>query len=53
MLDWKRFVTDAVAAYQQGQIDAIRAVSDPHQFITATSWDTTSMASIITSSRAR
>ena len=34
MLDWKRFVTDAWAAYQQGQIDAIRAVSDPHQFIT-------------------
>ena len=34
MLDWKRFVTYAWAGYQQVQIDAIRAVSDPRQFIT-------------------
>ncbi len=34
MLDWKRFVTHAWAAYQQIQVDAIRAVSDPRQFIT-------------------
>ncbi len=34
MLDWKRFVSYAWAGYQQVQMDAIRAVSDPHQFIT-------------------
>ena len=34
MLDWKRFVTFAWTSYQQNEIDAIRAVSDPRQFIT-------------------
>lgn len=34
MLEWKHFVTYAWASYQQNQIDAIRAYSDPRQFIT-------------------
>jgi beta-galactosidase len=34
MLDWKRFVTDAWTAYQQNQLDAIRAHADPRQFVT-------------------
>jgi beta-galactosidase len=34
MLEWKRFVTYAWASYQQNQIDAIRPLIDPHQFIT-------------------
>jgi beta-galactosidase len=34
MLDWKRFVTFAWTSYQQNEIDAIRAVSVPRQFIT-------------------
>ena len=34
MLDWRRFVTYAYASYQQNQIDAIRALADPRQFIT-------------------
>ena len=34
MLEWKRFVTYAWAAYQQNQIDGIHAHSDPRQFIT-------------------
>jgi beta-galactosidase len=34
MLDWKRFTTFAWASYQQNEIDAIRSVSDPKQFIT-------------------
>ena len=34
LLDWKRFVTYAWTSYQQNQIDAIRAHSDPRQFIT-------------------
>jgi beta-galactosidase len=34
MLDWKRFVTFAWTSYQQNEIDAIRAISDPRQFIT-------------------
>jgi len=33
-LDWQRFITYAWAGYQQNQIDAIRAHSDPRQFIT-------------------
>jgi beta-galactosidase len=33
-LEWKRFTTYAWTSYQQNQIDAIRAVSDPRQFIT-------------------
>ncbi len=33
-LDWKRFTTFAWTSYQQNQIDAIRAQSDPRQFIT-------------------
>lgn len=34
MLDWRRFVTYAYTSYQQNQIDAIRALADPRQFIT-------------------
>ena len=34
MLDWKRFVSFAWASYQQNQIDAIRPLADPRQFIT-------------------
>jgi beta-galactosidase len=34
MLDWKRFLTDSWARYQQDQIEVIRAQSDPRQFIT-------------------
>jgi beta-galactosidase len=34
MLDWKRFTTFAWASYQQNQIDAIRHVVAPRQFIT-------------------
>jgi beta-galactosidase len=33
-LNWKRFVTDVWRSFQQVQIDAIRANSDPRQFIT-------------------
>jgi beta-galactosidase len=33
-LEWKRFTTYAWTSYQQNQIDVIRAVSDPRQFIT-------------------
>ena len=33
-LEWKRFTTYAWTSYQQNQIDAIRAGSDPRQFIT-------------------
>jgi len=33
-LDWQRFVTYAWTAYQQNQIDAIRAHAEPRQFIT-------------------
>ncbi|HWG58431.1 MAG TPA: beta-galactosidase [Candidatus Acidoferrales bacterium] len=33
-LEWKRFVSDTWADYQQNQIDAIRANADPRQFIT-------------------
>jgi len=34
MLDWAHFDTYAWTSYQQNQIDAIRAHSDPRQFIT-------------------
>jgi beta-galactosidase len=34
MLEWRRFVTYAYTSYEQDQIDAIRALADPHQFIT-------------------
>jgi beta-galactosidase len=34
MLDWQHFVTYAWASYQQNQIDALRAHTDPRQFIT-------------------
>jgi beta-galactosidase len=34
MLDWKRSITFAWADYQQNQIDAIRPLADPRQFIT-------------------
>jgi beta-galactosidase len=34
MLDWKHFVTASWASYQQNEIDALRAHSDPRQFIT-------------------
>jgi beta-galactosidase len=34
MLDWKRFLSYSWASYQQDQIDAIRAQSDPRQFFT-------------------
>jgi beta-galactosidase len=34
MLDWQRFVTYSWANYQQNQIDAIRAICEPRQFIT-------------------
>jgi beta-galactosidase len=34
MMEWKRFVTFAWTAYQQNQIDVIRASADPRQFIT-------------------
>ena len=34
MLDWKRFTTFAWTSYQQNQIDAIRPLADPRQFIT-------------------
>jgi beta-galactosidase len=34
MLDWRRFVTYAWTSYQQNQIDAIRGLADPRQFIT-------------------
>ena len=34
MLDWRRFVTYAYTRYQQNQMDAIRALADPRQFIT-------------------
>jgi|SRR5450432_1556866 len=34
MLDWKRFTTFAWTSYQQNEIDAIRALSEPRQFIT-------------------
>lgn len=33
-LDWKRFVSDTWASYQQNQIDAIRPHADSRQFIT-------------------
>lgn len=34
MLDWKRFVSASWASYQQNEIEALRAHSDPRQFIT-------------------
>jgi len=34
MLEWKRFVTASWNAYQQNQIDVIRRLADPRQFIT-------------------
>ncbi|HYL63605.1 MAG TPA: beta-galactosidase [Candidatus Methylomirabilis sp.] len=34
MLDWRRFVTFAWTSYEQNQIDAIRPLADPRQFIT-------------------
>ena len=34
MLDWKHFVTASWTSYQQNEIDALRAHSDPRQFIT-------------------
>lgn len=34
MLDWKHFVTASWGSYQQNEIDALRANSDPRQFIT-------------------
>lgn len=33
-LEWRRFVSDTWASYQQNQIDAIRRYADPRQFIT-------------------
>jgi beta-galactosidase len=33
-LEWKRFVSDTWASYQQNQIDAIRKYAEPRQFIT-------------------
>ena len=34
MLDWKHFVTASWTSYQQNEIDALRAHTDPRQFIT-------------------
>jgi beta-galactosidase len=34
-LEWKRFVSDTWASYQQNQIDAIRSHADERQFITS------------------
>jgi beta-galactosidase len=34
LLEWKRFVTEAWARYQQNQIDVIRANADARQFVT-------------------
>jgi beta-galactosidase len=34
MLEWKRFVTYSWAGYEQNQIDVIRPLIDPRQFIT-------------------
>jgi beta-galactosidase len=34
LLSWKRFVSDTWRSYQRVQLDAIRAHSDPRQFIT-------------------
>ena len=34
LLCWMRFVSDTWRSYQRNQLDAIRANSDPHQFIT-------------------
>ncbi len=35
MLDFRRFVTDIYKDYQHNQIEAIRSVADPRQFITS------------------
>jgi beta-galactosidase len=34
MLDWKRFVTYAYTTYEENQINVIRQLADPRQFIT-------------------
>ncbi|HEY6555404.1 MAG TPA: beta-galactosidase, partial [Vicinamibacteria bacterium] len=34
LMEWKRFVTHAWAAYQQNQIDVLRANVEPRQFVT-------------------
>jgi beta-galactosidase len=33
-LEWRRFISDTWASYQQNQIDAIRKYAEPRQFIT-------------------